>query len=181
MQSKFTWIFCVLANCLLIYLTQLVNHSLTTFALSLFTLGLTLIFPVLYLPYLQGLITTLITALFFDATQLIGSFGLSYYLLGITFTTAYCIYHHFKLYTPLHTLLLTQFTNLTLLIIYHCVLNYGNGFNLHLIHKIFQVALASKLVLLLITTWFLNLQSSILYQFYPHLSLEKNNSPHPND
>jgi len=177
MQFKFTWIICIFANCLLIYLTQLVNHSLGAIALPLFTLGLTLIFPVLYLPYLQGLIATLITALFFDSTEAISSFGYSYYILGIAFTTVYCVYHHFKLYSPLHTILLIQFTNLSLLITYHLILNFENGFNPHFFHKLFQVVIASKIILLLISTWFLNLQATLFHTFsFHHPSTKK--QPH---
>lgn len=172
--NNFTWIICLFANCLLIYLTQLVNHSLAVVSLPLFTLGLTLIFPVLYLPYLQGLIATLITALFFDSTESTVSFGVSYYILGIAFTTIYCIYHHFKLYSALHTVLLIQFTNLSLIIIYHLILNFENGFNPHLFYKLFQVIIASKIVLLLTSTWFLNLQATLFHTFsFYHPSTKK--------
>ena len=143
------------ANIVLLYLTQLVNSSLSAWSLHLMILGPMIVLPALYLKFRDGLLCCLLTGLWIDAALPV-PYGLFTGGSIMACSILYTFRHRFRAEHNYHPIVLSHIINLAALILVCCKLNYGQLNSSAYWTQILVTALLSHLCLLFISPWFFN-------------------------
>ena len=167
-RSDPRWLIVFLANLLLWWLVGLANNYLTPLSVHLYIGGLFVVFPAVRLDTKNGLIATLLTGLMFDAMEPV-TFGTNMVLLGLVFAALLYGRQRFPREGALFGIVVALLTNLFLVIALSFLLVGDNPRPGEAWLSIFVDLLASQLVILLITPWFLELQTQAmtLAQIHP--------------
>lgn len=161
------WLLVVSANLILAWLTGLANHYLAPLALHLYIAGLCVVFAGLRVDPKQGLIATLLTGLLLDATIPV-PFGTHLVLLGLIHATLLYGRRRFPREGSIFSIVVAQFANLFLFISLSFLLVGENPRPGEAWLRIFFDLMVSQIVILLITPWFLALQSRVFEKMYIH-------------
>jgi len=159
------WLVVLLANLLLWWLVGTANNYLSSFSflwldycsVHLYVSGLFVVFSALRLSSKQGWIAVLLTGLMTDAVEPV-PFGTSMFLLGLVYATLLYGRRRFPREGSIFGIVLALFANLFLMIALSFLLVGANPSPGEAWLRIFVDLLASQLVILLITPWFLALQ-----------------------
>ena len=145
------------ANIVLLYLTQLVNSSLSAWSLHMIIIGPMIILPALYLRFRDGLLCCLLTGLWIDAALPV-PYGL---FTGGSITACSILYtlrHRFHAEHNYHPIVLSHVINLAALILVSCTLSYGQLGSYAYWAQVIVTALLSHFCLLFVGPWFFNLE-----------------------
>jgi rod shape-determining protein MreD len=151
------WLIVFLANLLLWWLVCLANHHLATSAVHLYVGGLFVVYSALRLDRKHGLIAVVLTGLMIDAVEPV-PYGTSMLLLGLVHATLLYGRQRFPREGALFGIVVALFANLFLIIALSFLLIGANPRPASAWLRIFADLLASQLLLLVITPWFLALQ-----------------------
>ncbi len=143
------------ANIVLLYLTQLVNSSLSTWSLHLMILGPMVILPALYLKFRDGFLCCFLTGLWIDAALPV-PYGLFTGGSTIACSILYTIRHRFRAEHNYHPIVLSHVINLAALILVSCKLNHGQLDSYAYWTQVLLTILLSHFCLLFISPWFFN-------------------------
>ena len=162
------WFIVFLANLLLWWLAGLANHYLATFSVHLYFGGLFVVYAALRLDRKHGFICTVLTGLMVDAVEPV-PFGTSVLLFGLIHATLLYGRQRFPRESSIFGIVVALFSNLFLFIALSFLLVGANPRPGEAWLHIFNDLLASQLVLVLITPWFLALQARAmeLVQIHP--------------
>lgn len=161
------WLIVILANLLLGWLTGLANHYLAPLSLHLYITGLLVVFAGLRVDPKQGFIATFLTGLLLDATMPV-PFGTHLVLLGLIHATLLYGRRRFPREGSIFGIVVAQFANLFLFITLSFLLVSQNPRPSEAWLRIFVDLLVSQIVILLITPWFLALQSRVFEKMKIH-------------
>ncbi|MGJ8649201.1 MAG: hypothetical protein ACSHX4_02465 [Opitutaceae bacterium] len=162
------------ANILLLYLTLLVNSTLSSWSLYLVLLGPMLVLPAIFLRHRSYVLCTLLTGLWVDAT-LPASFGLI--TLGFLAAGAFIfqIRFRFRAEHNYHPILLAHVCNFFTI----ALITVASGVENLLVSafwiQVLLTSLISHLTLLIVAPWFFNLQR-LLFELC-HLDTEPEDFP----
>lgn len=162
------------ANVLLLYLTQLVNASLSDGPVYLFLLGPMLVLPALFLRHQSYFICTLLTGLWVDAA-LPAPFGLFTCLFLLAGAFIFSARIRFRVEHNYHPILLAHGINFFLLVALTLAMGREHfdvaGFWIQVV----MTSCCSHLALLLVAPWFFNLER-LLFEIF-HLGAEPEDLP----
>jgi rod shape-determining protein MreD len=161
------WLLVVSANLLLGWLTGLANHYLAPLSLHLYISGLFVVFAGLRVDPKQGFIATLLTGLLLDATIPV-PFGTHMILLGLIHATLLYGRRRFPREGSIFGIVVAQFANLFLFSTLSFLLVSENPRPGEAWLRIFVDLIVSQLIILLITPWFLALQSRVFEKMHIH-------------
>jgi hypothetical protein len=144
-------------NALLLYLTLLVNSSMTTWSLHLVLLGPMLVLPALYLSRRSFFLCTLATGLWVDAALPVpfGLFTISFLLIGTLFSLARV---RFRAEQNYHPILLTHTANFFCIALLTISMGHGHFSVGAFWIQVIITTVLSHAVLLVVAPWFFNLE-----------------------
>ena len=145
------------ANLLLWWLVGLANNYLANFAVHLYVGGLFVVYAALRLDRKHGLIAIVLTGLLIDAVEPV-PYGTSLLLLGLVHATLLYGRQRFPREGAVFGVVVALLANLFLVIALSFLLVGANPRPASAWLRIFADLLASQLLLLVITPWFLALQ-----------------------
>jgi rod shape-determining protein MreD len=148
------WLIVFAANLLLWWLVGLLNHALAGLAVHCYVGGLFVVYSALRLDRRHGLIAVALTGLLVDAAEPV-PYGTSLFLFGLVHATL--LYGRQREGTVFATVV-ALFTNLFLVIALSFLLVGANPRPGSAWLRIFADLLASQLLLVVITPWFIALQ-----------------------
>ena len=151
------WLIIFLANLLLWWLVGLANNYLAPHAVHLYVGGMFTVYAALRLDRRHGLIATVLTGMLFDAAMPV-PFGTSVILFGLVHATLLSGRQRFPREGAVFGIVVAQLANLFLFIALTFLLVGANPRPADAWLRIFVDLLASQLVILLVTPWFLALQ-----------------------
>lgn len=162
------------ANILLLYLTLLVNSTLSSWSLYLVLLGPMLVLPAIFLRHRSYVLCTLLTGLWVDAA-LPASFGLI--TLGFLAAGAFIfqIRFRFRAEHNYHPILLAHACNFFTIALITVASGLGNLLVSAFWIQVLLTSLISHLTLLIVAPWFFNLQR-LLFELC-HLDTEPEDFP----
>lgn len=164
MISDIKWPILLIGNCILIFLTQLINHTLGLYTLHFCPFALFIFAPLILLPFTSGLISLVITGLILDAsTNLLP--GTTTIILLVVYTASFCFRRQFKTFSGWHNILILQSANAVIIAFLSVFTNPSNYGSPHYWASVFLNLIFSQILLILIASWFLNLQNSLLNLF----------------
>lgn len=149
------------SNLLLVTLAQVANHALTGTGIHLLIYGILVVFPVINLPYGQGLLVVVLTGLWIDAGSAAG-FGLFLMLLAALQLAAGRVQLKLHRENPGHRLALALGGNTALFFVLVPVFGLSQGFSTTYLLRVGVDFLASNLVILVIGGWFFDFQHALL-------------------
>lgn len=164
MISNFKWAILIIGNSILIFLMQLVNHTLACVTIHISLFALFIFIPLLLLSFTSGLISVFITGFILDTSSNL-PIGTTTLTLSIVYTAAFSFRHQFKAYTSSHNILILQSANAIIFAFLTVTIDPTNYSNLYYWSSILLNLFFSQLTLLFITPWFFNLQNSLLSFF----------------
>jgi hypothetical protein len=151
------WLIVFGANLLLWWLLGLVNHYLAGISLHCYVGGLFVVYAALRLDYRHGLAAVLLTGLLIDAAAPV-PYGTSMMLLGLVHATLIYGRRRFPREGAVFGIVVAMFANLFLFIVLSFLLAGGNPRPGAAWLRLFVDLLASQLLLVVVTPWFLALQ-----------------------
>ncbi|MEO6995583.1 MAG: hypothetical protein ABI273_18405 [Lacunisphaera sp.] len=159
------WLVVLLANLLVWWLVGIANNYLSRFSflwmdycsIHLYLGGLFVVYPALHLSRPQGWIAIVLTGLMMDALQPV-PFGTEMLLLGLVYATLLYGRRRFPREGAVFGIVVALFANLFLVIALSFLLVGADPRPGEAWLRIFVDLLASQLVILIITPWFLALQ-----------------------
>ena len=151
------WLIVTAANLLLWWLVGLTNHYLADSAVHLYAGGLFVVYSALRLDRKHGLIAIVLTGLPIDAVEPL-PYGTSLVLLGLVHATLLYGRQRFPREGAVFGLVVALLANLFLVIALSFLLVGANPRPGSAWLRVFSDLLASQLLLLVITPWFLALQ-----------------------
>jgi rod shape-determining protein MreD len=151
------WLIVTAANLLLWWLVGLTNHYLADTAVHLYVGGLFVVYSALRLDRKHGLIAIVLTGLLIDAVEPL-PYGTSLVLLGLVHATLLYGRQRFPREGAVFGLVVALLANLFLVIALSFLLVGANPRPGSAWLRVFSDLLASQLLLLVITPWFLALQ-----------------------
>ncbi len=165
-RTDYRWLLVVLANLLLLWLTGLANHHLSSawfpgqdfFTLHLYMGGLLVTFAAMRLDTRNGFIATFLTGLLADAGAP-APFGTSLLFFGLVHAALLYGRQRFPRDEPVFGTVVALFANLFLFLALSFFLVGSNPRPAQIWLRLFTDLLASQLVILLVTPWFLALQN----------------------
>ncbi len=162
------WLIVFLSNLLLWWLVGLANNYLAAASMHLYVGGIFVVYAALRLDPRHGLIATLLTGLLFDALEPV-PFGTSLVLLGVVYATLLSGRQRFPREGAIFGIVVALFANLFLVIALSFLLVGANPRPGDAWLRIFVDLLASQLAILVVTPWFLALQTRAmeLAQIHP--------------
>ncbi len=155
------WLIVFGANLLLWWLVGLANDWLSRYAVHLYVGGLFVVFASLQLDRKHGLIALGLTALLVDAAEPV-PFGTSLLLFGLVHATLLYGRRQFPREGSVFAIVVAQFANLFLFIALSFLLVGDNPHPGGAWLRLFADLFVSQLVILLITPWFLALQTQAM-------------------
>jgi rod shape-determining protein MreD len=155
------WLIALLANLLLWWLVGTANHYLANFGVHLYVGGLFVVYAALRLDRKHGLIAVVLTGLMVDAAEPV-PFGTSLVLLGLVHATLLYGRQRLPREGAVFATVVALFSNLFLTVALSFLLVGANPRPGEAWLRIFVDLLASQLVLLVITPWFLALQAQAM-------------------
>jgi len=155
------WLIILLANLLLWWLVALANNYLANWSVHLYLGGLVVVFSALRLDPRHGLAATLLTGLCYDALEPV-PFGASMILLGLVHATLVYGRQRFPREGAVFGIVVALLANLFLIIALSFLLIGASPRPGDAWLRIFVDLLASQLVILVVTPWFLELQNQAL-------------------
>lgn len=159
------WLIVLLANLLLCWIVGTANHYLSRFSflwldyvsIHLYAGGMFVVYSALRLDSKNGWIAILLTGLMVDALEPV-PFGTSMFLLGLVYATLLYGRRRFPREGSIFGVVVALFANLFLIIALSFLMVGANPRPGEAWLRIFADLLASQLLILLITPWFLALQ-----------------------
>jgi rod shape-determining protein MreD len=155
------WLIVFAANLLLWWLVGLANNYLAASALHLYVGGLFVVYSALRLDPRHGRIAVLLTGLLIDALEPV-PYGTSLLLLGLVHATLLYGRRRFPREGAVFGIVVALFANLFLVIALSFLLVGASPRPASAWLRIFADLLASQLLLLVITPWFLSLQDRVM-------------------
>jgi rod shape-determining protein MreD len=162
------WLIVFLANLLLWWLLGVANNYLATSGVHLYVGGLFVVYAALRLDYRHGLIAIVLTGLLMDAVTPV-PYGTTLFLLGLVHATLLYGRQRFPREGAVFGIVVALFANLFLVIALSFLLVSANPRPAQAWLRIFMDLLASQLLILILTPWFLALQDRVmaLVQIHP--------------
>jgi rod shape-determining protein MreD len=162
------WLIVFLANLLLWWLVGLANNYLASFSVHLYLGGLFIVYASLRLDWKHGFIALVLTGLMYDAVEPV-PFGTSMVLFALVHATLLYGRQRFPREGVVFGIVVALLANLFLIIALSFLLIGANPRPGDAWLRIFVDLLASQLVIVLITPWFLELQTQAmeLAQIHP--------------
>ncbi len=162
------WLIVFLANLLLWWLVGLANNYLATLSVHLYLGGLFLVYASLRLDWKHGFIALVLTGLMYDAVEPV-PFGTSMVLFALVHATLLYGRQRFPREGSVFGIVVALLANLFLIIALSFLLIGANPRPGDAWLRIFVDLLTSQLVIVLITPWFLALQTQAmeLAQIHP--------------
>lgn len=158
------WPVLLIGNCILIFLIQLINDALAVTTLYFCPSALFIFAPLILLTFTSGLISIIITGLILDASSALPS-GTITIILAIVYTGCFWFRHQFKAYSGRHNMVMLQCSNAVIWAFLSVFIISDNYSSLHYWGSILCNLLFSQIAILFISSWFLNLQNSLLNTF----------------
>ena len=156
------WLIVLLANMLLWWLVCLANNLLADHSIHLYLGGLFIVYASLRLDWKHGVTATVLTGLMFDAMEPV-PFGTSMMLLGLVHATLVYGRQRFPREGAVFGIVVALLANLFLVIALSFLLVGANPRPGEAWLRIFVDLLASQLVILAVTPWFLELQAQAMH------------------
>jgi rod shape-determining protein MreD len=151
------WLIVFLANALLWWLVGLANNYLSTPSVHFYVGGLFVVYSALRLDHRHGLVAVLLTGLLVDAVEPV-PYGTSMLLLGLVHATLVYGRRRFPREGALFGIVVALFANLFLVIALSFLLVGANPRPGTAWVRIMLDLLASQVLLVVVTPWFLSLQ-----------------------
>jgi rod shape-determining protein MreD len=151
------WLIVFLANALLWWLVGLANNYLSTPSVHFYVGGLFVVYSALRLDHRHGLVAVLLTGLLVDAVEPV-PYGTSMLLLGLVHATLVYGRRRFPREGALFGIVVALFANLCLVIALSFLLVGANPRPGTAWVRIMLDLLASQVLLVVVTPWFLSLQ-----------------------
>ena len=151
------WLIVFLANVLLWWLVSLVNTHLSLSGVHFYVGGLFVVYSALRLDHRHGLVAVILTGLLIDAAEPV-PYGTSMLLLGLVHATLVYGRRRFPREGAVFGIVVAMFANLFLIIALSFLLVGANPRPGSAWLRIFIDLLASQLLLVVLTPWFLALQ-----------------------
>jgi rod shape-determining protein MreD len=155
------WLIVFLANLLLWWLVGLLNHHVAGFAVHCYVGGLFVVYAALRLDRKHGLIAVVLTGLLVDAAGPL-PYGTSMVLLGVVHATLVYGRQRFPREGAVFGIVVALFANLFLVIALSFLLVGANPRPATAWLRIFADLLASQLLIMVITPWFLAVQDRLM-------------------
>jgi rod shape-determining protein MreD len=151
------WLIVFLANALLWWLVGLANNYLSASSVHFYVGGLFVVYSALRLDHRHGLVAVVLTGLLVDAIEPV-PYGTSMFLLGLVHATLVYGRRRFPREGAVFGIVIALLANLFLVIALSFLLVGANPRPGAAWLRIFVDLLASQLLLVVITPWFLSLQ-----------------------
>lgn len=164
MIANIKWLPLLIGNSILIFLIQLVNDTLAPTTIHLYPLALFIFAPLILLPFTAGLISVIFTGLFLDASAYL-PLGITTLILAFVYTACSWLRHQFKAYSGQHNMLIIQSANAVIWAFLSVFIREIDHTKPQYWISVFSNLLLSQITILVITSWFLNLQNSLLNLF----------------
>ena len=155
------WLIVVTGNCLLLFLTQLVNNSLAPFSLHLCFYGLFVYYSAIRLSFTSGLIAVVITGLILDSVEGF-TMGTNILILSFIYTFWSWFREEFNAHSLWHNMLIVQSSNLLTILTLSIYIGLKNHIGGYYWLSVLTNLMLSQLLLMVVSPWFLSIQDSLI-------------------